>query len=186
MAEKRRWSGRKTILNNELIKQISDLVIKGHTDSDLSDILGFNNTCIYTWLRKGEAGTARSIYTKFYKEYKKAKATLYNLHIKNIDKAAFFGHEWEETKTTYRNVKGKKTLIEEVVTRKKSTPSWQASAWRLQRLLPSLYHLEHLDTGFDPQEKARQVNEYMSQLQSNIKKPEDFEEKRKKDNDSSV
>lgn len=73
--------GRKTILNDRLIKEFCDLVKKGLPADGVCDYLGINETTYWSWIRRGQKyldgdGEPKedAIYGKFVAEFRRATA----------------------------------------------------------------------------------------------------------------
>ena len=104
-------SGRKTLLTEELIKELCKAKESGLSNLACCDYVGIDEMTLYQFLRKGEAKELEgftpenSIYVKFMKEFKKSISKFKAYHINLIQQASKKG-------------------------------SWQGSAWLLERAYP--------------------------------------------------
>lgn len=104
-------SGRKTILDDKLIKAICEAKESGLSNIACCDYVGIDELTLYQFIRKGEERERNgeteetSIYVKFIKEFKKSTAKFKAYHIGLIQQASKKG-------------------------------SWQGSAWLLERSFP--------------------------------------------------
>ena len=101
-------SGRKTLLTEELIKELCKAKESGLSNLACCDYVGINETTLYEYLNRGEADAKmgeETIYAKFSKEFKKSISKFKAYHINLIQQASKKG-------------------------------SWQGSAWLLERAYP--------------------------------------------------
>jgi len=136
-------TGRVPKLTPEIQDAICKAIIGGLTYEQAAQFNGITATTFYNWKAKGEKAT-KGIYVEFLESIKKANVQARALHLQRIQKASQGGNEFEETSETIkteRNDKGVEVVVarETRVTKKKTLPQWQASAWILERRFPSEY-----------------------------------------------
>lgn len=84
--------GRKTLLNDQMIKNAVKAIGMGVTDRAAQDLLGITHDTWYTWIEKGEA-QPNSIYAEFTDAIKKARAQLQADCIRRVKLAG--SREWQ-------------------------------------------------------------------------------------------
>ena len=129
--------GRRSKLTVELQKTIVDAISDGMTDKDAFTLAGIKSAAFYSWLKEGEVAQ-KGRKKEFSDAVVKARAAFVEKHVRNIKRAAFETRETvhEHVKEVYRQDKdGKQVKVEEIreVRRDKHLPTWQASAWLLER-----------------------------------------------------
>ncbi|MBC7128404.1 MAG: hypothetical protein H5T45_01565 [Thermoplasmatales archaeon] len=85
--------GRKTKLNDEIIKIVYDLAKQGLPDGKIADVIGITQECFCRWKKQGEEGKS-ALHRKFYTEYKKAVGEFIKNNLQLIQKAATDG-SWQ-------------------------------------------------------------------------------------------
>lgn len=104
-------------LTPELQKEFCAYVASGLTKKGAADAVCITETCLYSWIKRGQADKEKgknTIYAQFYESVKKAEAKFKLTHIKNIKTAADDG-------------------------------TWQASAWLLERCYRDEYGKSTMD-----------------------------------------
>lgn len=107
-------SGAKTLLDDEMIREICRAKSQGLSNLACCDYVGINEMTLYNYIKKGEADEKEgkteetSIYVKFLREFKKTISKGKAYHLNLIRKASENGN-------------------------------WQASAWYLERAYPNEY-----------------------------------------------
>ena len=86
--------GRKTILNEQMIKQAGAMVAEGMTDRAVQDMIGISHDTWYKWMNRGEdEEETEPLYSEFAETIKKAKSRLQYDCIHAIKEAS--RREWQ-------------------------------------------------------------------------------------------
>jgi transposase len=86
MAGAKGKSGRKPLLDEELIQKIESLAARGAYDYNIYESLGIGHNTFYTWLKKGEEPGQPAIYRELRDRLKKAEAFRELKWVETIDK----------------------------------------------------------------------------------------------------
>jgi hypothetical protein len=129
-------TGRPTKLTPELQEKLCNLISRGFQLERAAELAGIGKSTFFRW--KDKAKTAKSgIYRDFREAVKEADAKAEIILLESVRKTALGGLDQEETVTeTEDGEKGSGDYTKKRVTKKKSFPVWQASAWILERRFP--------------------------------------------------
>lgn len=142
-------AGRKAKISAELIEKICNTLRAGSYLETAAAMAGVSKTSLYKWLRKGNA-KRNSIYGEFVDAVERAQAESEVRDLLNIDQSAM-GRKYEYE----RDPITKKLVLDgngdPIVIRHGVKPSWQASAWRLERKFPKKWgRLDRMEHSADP------------------------------------
>jgi hypothetical protein len=118
-------------LTDEIVLTIFEFIAKGSTDDKACEAAGIQPATFYRWVKRGEKAKSGK-YCVFCENLKRARVKAYQRHLALIERAAK-GKTAIKTKRVTTHPDGKKTVVEET---KELAPSWQASAWLLERRFP--------------------------------------------------
>ena len=145
--------GRPSSLTDEVSAELCRLIGEdGLPDKDACAIAGVSTTRFYEWLKQGEAAKTGK-FREFRDGIKKARSQFKATHIGVVRRAAT--EPSVEEKTVTRLLPSGETFAEHTVTTK--PPTWQPSAWLLERKFPSEFsrrQLENVPTASAPEAAA--------------------------------
>lgn len=152
MAKRR---GRPTKLTRPLITKICDGVRNGLTNKDAATVSGVSEPTFYRWIERADGADEDPIYREFSKQLKEALSDFQDVHLANIRAAALktklkkrkhVKRERMPERYTVDPETGERTLVPglmavvmEEIWEDEELPTWQASAWLLERKFPDLY-----------------------------------------------
>jgi hypothetical protein len=145
----------------------------GHSQKMACALAGITPRHYRKWIRKGEQGV-NTTYAQFAHRIARIKAQVESTYISIINTAASGGEKIKETK-----IKIGESGMEITKATKTKGSSWQAAAWRLERMDPDSYGRQTIekkkDEDRDPEQVAEEIRNALQLMDDTVPSGEEAE-----------